>query len=238
MYWNNPLIQVSWPGQRDVIKESLHSGAHAVFWNPAADYSAVKTNQRLQDLCDWANRWLHKDGLDAFIQDVRNHYDIANLVKLNLWIHDIREQGIVKPWLLQDQGDGSFLAGTGDSRLRCLEILDHIKTVPAFVCTRQDRADLYQQLEPVTDFDRFAQICGAVQGQDFLFRLTDPQAPYGLYWYEYNSERTRRVTPGEAQAVAAFYHYAQSHCMLEITPAWFDLVIEWELNQVLDKSSS
>jgi hypothetical protein len=189
-------------------------------------FDAVQTNQRLQDLCDWATAGM-SIGLQNFISDTKNHYDIANLIKLNMWIADIKIQGIVKPWMMLDQGNGTFLAGTGDSRMRCLECIPEITHVPAFVSTRRDRAQLYSHLESITSFDRFAELCGAEPGQEFLFRLTDATASYGMYWYEYNTERTRSVTPGESWCVNTFANYAQQHPDLNINKLWFDTLIAW-----------
>jgi hypothetical protein len=229
MYWNNPLIEVLWPSNDvDPVRDSLHQGQHCLFWNPQAKFDNITTLQTLNDLCHWANEWLSQDGLDLFVQEQRNHYDIANLVKLNVWIHDIRQQGIVKPWLILDQGDNTYLAGTGDSRLRCLERIPEITTVPAFITCHQSRAHLYQGLEPVINFDQFARLCNARSGQLFTFRLTDSAAPYGMYWFEYNSDRTRSVTPSESNAVQAFYNYYK-HNSQTITPEWFDQVIDWGL---------
>lgn len=228
MYWNNPLERVVYPASSDVIFKATHGGQHCLFWNPAARFDNISTNQRLQDLCDWANDYIQTQGLQRFLTDPRCFYDIANLVKLNMWIQDIRRQGIVKPWLIQDQGDGTFLAGNGDSRLRCLERIPEIKTVSAFVSTHQSRAHLYEDLEPVTSFEQFASLCQAELGQEFLFRLTDANAPYGLYWYEYNSSKTRAVTPGEPEAVSIMTNYFDQHPGLEITPEWFDIPIQWE----------
>jgi hypothetical protein len=227
MYWNNPLIELNWPSTLDPIQQSFHNGTHCIFWNPNAKFDHITTNQRLGDLCKWANECLITDGIDGFIADNRNHYDIANLVKLNMWIKDIREQGIVKPWLIQDQGNGTYLAGTGDSRLRALECIPEIQTVPAFISTSTDRADLYADLEPVTSFDQFATLCGAERGNLFLFRLTDATAPYGMYWYEYNTSRTRAVTPGEKEAVNMFVKYIQQYPNTVITHNWFNTPIEW-----------
>lgn len=229
MYWNNNLIEAQWPADIDPIADSMHNGVHCLFYNPQASFENVQTQQTLEDLCDWASQWLEKRGLDEFVADPRTHYDIANLVKLNMWIHDIRRQGIVKPWLMLDQGDGTFLAGTGDSRLRCLERIPEITTVPAFISTTTARRDLYQGLEEITTFDRFAEICEARPNKLFLFRLTDESAPYGMYWYEYNSDRTRSVTPSEPQAVAMFKRYAQQHPTKKITPEWFDQLIDWSM---------
>ena len=228
MYWNNPLVTTRWPADTDPVVESFHNGAHCLFWDPAFDFRKCSTNQRLADLCKWAQENIKLQGIDAFVNEPRNGYDIANLVKLNIWIHDIRQQGIVKPWLVQDQGDGTYLAGTGDSRMRCLERMPEITVVRAFVSCSHSRAHLYSHLTPVESFDQFAALCGAVPGQQFLFRFTDPTAPYGIYWYEYDSERTRRVTPGEQQAVDAFYRYYKSN-PVDITPEWFDQTIDWDI---------
>jgi hypothetical protein len=227
MYWNNPLIEAYWPGQKDPVQDSRHNGTHCLFWNPIARFDNISTNQRLGDLCRWATEWLTHDGIDGFVADPRNHYDIANLVKLNLWIHDIRAQGIVKPWLILDQGDGTFLAGNGDSRLRCLERIPEIKSVPAFVSTHISRVSQYQHLEPVITLDQFAKLCQAQSGQLFTFRLTDPTAPFGMYWYEYNSDQTRWVTPSESDCVQAFVAYTHAHPGINITPEWFDNLIDW-----------
>lgn len=227
MYWNNPLITLTWPNARDPVVESFHNGAHCLFYNPNMAFDTVQTNQRLQDLCDWANAGLH-NGLENFINEPGNHYDTANLVKLNMWIADIKQQGIVKPWMMLDQGNGTYLAGTGDSRLRCLECIPEITAVPAFVSTRQERAHLYAGLEPVLCFDRLAELCGAEPGQEFLFRLTDATAPYGIYWYEYNAERTRSITPGESWCVRTFANYVQQHPDLEITKSWFNQLVNWQ----------
>ena len=226
MYWNNPLIEAHWPGTRDPVRASFHNGNHCLFWNPTAEFQNLPTNQRLSELCRWAMEWLNHDGIDGFAADARNHYDIANLVKLNLWIHDIRAQGIVKPWLLLDQ-DGTLVPGTGDSRLRCLERIPEIQTVPAFISTHVSRTNQHQHLEPVTTLDQFARLCGAQPGQLFTFRLTDPAAPFGMYWYEYNSDQTRWVTPSELDCVAAFVAYAHATPGLKITPEWFDCLIDW-----------
>ena len=118
MYWNNPLEQVQNPGPSDVIFKATHGGQHCLFWNPRARFQDIPTTQRLADLCTWANHSRHSQGTQAFLANPKCFYDIANLVKLNMWIQDIRKQGMVKPWLIQDLGDGSIQLGNGDSRLR------------------------------------------------------------------------------------------------------------------------
>jgi hypothetical protein len=229
MYWNNPLIETRWPSNIDPIEQSMHNGTHCLFYNPNYEkLENITTNQKLTQLCQWASSWILQHGIDEFVADQKNHYDIANLVKLNMWIHDIKQQGIVKPWLLLDCHNGYFEAGTGDSRLRCLERIPHIRKIQAFISTTQERKDLYKDLEEVKTFDQFADICKSPPTTIFLFRLTDPHAPFGLYWYEYNSKLTESVTPGQDQAVGMFVNYYRENLLIEITPEWFDTLIPWE----------
>lgn len=227
-YWNNPLLTAKVRGyDLDPVVQSFHNGRHCLFWNPASKFDNITTNQKLDDLIKWANEWLEHDGIDAFRTDPRNHYDIANLTKLNMWIEDIRKQGIVKPWLIQDLGNGAFIAGTGDSRLRCLEVMPEVTSVPAFVSTSVERAHLYDSLEPVVNFAQFASLCQAEPEVEFIFRLTDSAAPYGLYWYEYNTNRTRAVTPGEEQAVSMFVNYVKANPGIRLDRAWFATPVMW-----------
>ena len=224
MYWHQPLIECRWPWDLDPIPDLL-ADQYLLFWNPEFDFSRLRTNQRLTDLCAWANAGLSQ-GLDSFMQDARNHYDIANLVKLNMWATDIRQQGIVKPWLILDWGDYQE-AGTGDSRLRLCEIMPEITSVPAFISTHQSRCHLYGDLAPVQTLDQLAYRCGAQPGQIFLFRPTDEHAPFGVYWYEYDSERTRTVTPGQDWCVSVFEIYWRTGGAVSITPDWFLAPVDW-----------
>lgn len=227
-YWNNPMVEITWPSNIDVFAE--HNKTHCLFYNPAARVDSLVTSQTLSDLCRWAQEWLTQDGVDGFVAEPRCHYDIANLVKINIWLHDIRRQGNVKPWLLQDLGNGTMQAGNGDTRLKCLELIPEITTVHAFVSTRREQASFYADLEPVTTFEQFANLCESEKypGQQFLFRFTDADAPYGIHWYEYASTRTRAVTPNQDQAVAMFTAYMHSTPNVSIDLAWFDQVIDWQ----------
>jgi hypothetical protein len=227
MYWNNPMIEVVYPSEQDPIDQSLHGGTHCLFYDPAVPKQQIRYKQTLQDICNWANNNIKTHGVAGFIDNPANHYDIANIVKLNMWIDDIKKQGIVKPMLLFYDGEEKFGINNGESRLRALERIPGINTMSAFVATRREHADCFDKLTPVTTFEQFAQLCGAVDRQQFLFTLTDPQAPYGLYWYEYDSDLTRPVTPGEEISVNALHSYLTQHSGTEFTPEWFDILIPW-----------
>jgi len=228
MYWNNPKIEIVYPSNLDPIADSLHSGRHALFYDPAVPVDSILYEQTLSVLSDWANRLVQSQGIDGFVQDPRNHYDIANLVKLNLWVHDIRAQGIVKPMLLKpDANPGYYRSNTGESRCRVLERIPEINTVTAFITCHQDQSDQYAHLVSVTKFEQFVALCNGTVGQEFIFTLTDDKADHGLYWFEYNSDLTRAVTPHESYCVSVLHHYLQRHTHMQFSPEWFDNKIDW-----------
>ena len=226
MYWNNPTIELTYPNNRDPIQESFHEGKHCLFYDPAIPKNQIDTGQTLQQLCDWANERIHTQGLDGFIDDQQNHYDIANLVKLNMWVEDIRQQGVVKPMMLFVKESGRYGVNNGESRLRALECIPEIDTIFGFISATIDLANQFNHLERVESFEQFARICQAVNQQQFLFTLTDPTAPYGIFWYEFNSQRTAPVTPGESYCVTALKNYLKQH-PTTFTPEWFNTVKDW-----------
>ena len=100
MYWNNPQIELTYPSlDQDPVFQGLHNGKHCLFYDPSVDKKSIKNNQSLQTLCNWANGAIKQQGVRGFVQDPVNHYDLANLVKLNLWVHDLPVNGSIKPML-------------------------------------------------------------------------------------------------------------------------------------------
>jgi hypothetical protein len=233
MYWNNPIINLTYPSAQDPIKDSLHGGNHCLFYNPAVNKHDIYNPQSLQDLCDWVNIGIAKHGWLDFLADPKNYYDLANLVKLNLWVHDLPIKGSIKPMLLTYTGNkynSDFDSGTGASRLRAMERIPAMQNVSAFITTGFNFRSTFAHLEEITTFDRFAELCQAVPEQKFLFRLTNPSAPFGLDWYEYDSQFTAAVTPGENDCLTALTNYMKVHPTTSFTPEWFESAIDWRFN--------
>jgi len=228
MYWNYPTIEIVYPSDRDPVYESLHDNNHCMFYNPTVDKNKIRSTQYLEDLCHWANEKIKYQNISGFVTDTDNHYKIANLVKINLWVDDLPRRGSIKPMLLQYIGNEKYESGTGETRLRALERIASMSTVHAFICTHQKYADQFDHLESITTFVRFAELCQAEIGQKFLFRLTDADAPYGLIWYEYNSSRTVHTTPSEDYCVSAITNYLKEYPDTVFTPAWFDTLVNWD----------
>jgi hypothetical protein len=227
MYWNNPIIEYRWPSTQDPIANSLHDGQHCIFYNPVVNKNQIRVNQNLQDLCNWANHNISNNGINSLFANLNNHDQLANIVKLNLWVDDLPRNGNIKPLLLQYIGRPLFEAGTGESRLKALEQVDSINTVTAFICTHRRYSKQFDHLESVTNFDRFAELCRAVDGQSFLFRFTDEQALYGVDWYEYNSNQTESITPSELYCTSVLFKYLEQNPNTIFTPQWFSNLINW-----------
>jgi hypothetical protein len=184
-------------------------------------------------MCNWVNTNLKEIGIDKFVADQENRYDIANLVKLNMWVDHIKQHGIVKPMLVTYTGNEKYNtdlhgSGTGASRLRVLERIPKIQTVGVFITTNITFKDQFAELTQVTTFEQFAKLCGAVDGQTFLFRLTDSQSLYGLDWYEYNSQQTSMVTPNEEYCVNAVSAYLKQWPDTVFTVDWFSQLVDWK----------
>ena len=235
-YWLNGIKEYTWPTDEDPIIESMHNGSHCLFYDPSVHKDTITYKQSLQDICDWANRSIKEQGIDKFINTSENWYDIANVVKLNMWVDDIRKQGIVKPMMLFYPDGEKLGINNGESRLRACTCIPELTHVKAFISTSVEHRAKFEHLEEITTFKQFAEKCLAVDGQWFGFTLTDPLAPYGIYWYEYNSQATAPVTPGEQTCVNTLRNYLHSHPDIVFTIDWFSNIVDW--SNYLDRSSS
>lgn len=187
----------------------------------------LRQPRKLQDICDYINERIQYNGIDGLVADAKVHYEIANVVKINIWINDIKKQGVVKPMLLFYDGGDEYGVNTGDTRMRAIERIPSIPSFRSFISTSAQYRSKFQHLVEVTSFNQFAELCEAVTGQQFLFTLTDAQAPYGLFWFEYNSQRTTAITPGQDWCVDVFYNFYQQHNTTIFTPEWFDILVPW-----------
>jgi hypothetical protein len=227
VYWNNPIIQITWPCDQDPILQSTHNGQHCLFFHPAVPLNTIQPQQTLQQLCDLANHRLDCCSRADFVQDHSAHDWMANIVKINLMVVNLLEFGCVKPVLLAFHGQLPFVPGTGDSRLKALTRIPSITTVPAFISTSVQYRAQFANLEIVDNIDKFAQHCDANAGNTFLFRLTDSSAAYGLDWYEYDCNKV--FLPSIDWCIRALQRYLYSQASdFVFSESWFHQHIEWD----------
>ena len=234
VYYDNPLktysnTEQSYSPDVDPIIHSQHGGAHCLFYDPAIHKDTIQPGHSLADICDWANTRLSEGTLEEFIDEPRNWYDIANMIKLNLWVKDIREQGIVKPMLLNYTGNEKYGINNGESRLRAVTCIPEIETVTGFISTHEEHREKFKHLVEVKNFEQFAKLCEAGIGDwsEFLFRFTDKDAPYGIEWYEYNNQKTAGVTPGQQTTRKTLHNYLKDYPDTVFEVAWFNNAVDW-----------
>lgn len=228
MYWNNPIETVTYPSSSDVIFKSQHQGQHCLFYDPQVPVDHIAKQTQLQQLCNWANHEMSEHGRSNFVKDPQRHYDAANLVKINQMVHSVRQHGSVKPMLLFYTGAGPYATGTGDTRLRAIERIDSIVHVSGIISTHSRYRSEFAHLREIHTLEDFARCFDAPAGSEFLIRLTDDQADWGMDWYEYVLNNTSVAVPNWEFCLSAIQNYIlQQPSNFEFTVAWFDLEIAW-----------
>lgn len=223
MYWNNPTIATTVALGPDVVVESQHQGEHCLFYDPHMHESQIERLVTLTDTCELANQWLGKFDQISEPGDVDK---VANIVRINQFVHSLQTQGNLKPALLHYTGVLPMSSGTGGSRLMAMERIPTMTTIPCFVSTHHKYKSEFQHLQEIKTLSEFAERCHADQHTQFFFRLTDSQAPYGIDWYEAALSHT--TVPGNAQCLEWLSAYvAAQPADFEFTPEWFDQDIDW-----------
>lgn len=227
MYWDNEIHTIDVPSDSDILFKSQHGGQHCLFYAPAVPIADIARQTSLQGLCDWANQQISQHGRTAFTADPARHYDAANLVKINQMVHSVARHGSVKPMLLHYTGALPYSTGTGDTRLRAIERLPTVTHVSAIISTHRRHQPAFKHHQEIHTLADFAGCFGVDRGQ-FLIRLTDCQAPYGLDWYEYVLDDPAVSVPDWDFCLRAIQNYINHRPGdWRFEPSWFDLEIDW-----------
>ena len=218
---------MTYPPDSDIILKSQHGGQHCLFFDPAVPVADIAKQTTLAELCDWANREIKTHGSKNFTADPARHYDAANLVKINQMVSSVAQRGSVKPFLLHYHGHRPFTTGTGDTRLRAIERLPEISHVSAIISTHCRYWEHFSHLREIKDLSGFATCFGVAQAQ-FLIRLTDADAAYGIDWYEYVLDDPAVAVPDWDFCISALQHYIDHQTPdFQFDPDWFDQPVDW-----------
>ena len=217
MYWNNPIVKIT-----NLIQPSVD---HRLFYCNTFQINQIRSQQTLSQLCKMANCRLEQYSKNEFTNDVNSHDFISNIVKINLMIGTIKEFGCVKPMLLQYHGNMPMTPGTGDSRLKAIECIPKITTVPVIISTHQKYSYLFSHYEQIDSIDQLKQVCNTEA--DFYVRFTDKLAEYGIDWFEYSVDKLAVPTTEWCLTVLQNYINAQSDTF-KFVPSWFKNLIDWQ----------
>lgn len=166
----------------DAIKTAIQQGRQQIIFVENFPVSHISPYYTLDEFVLMVNQDnLLPCGREIFMNqtDAKPTVDPAQIVKINRLYHSIQNQKIVKPMLLDFQG-GKFRPNTGDSRMRALSLLPHIRYTPAFVTFNSDHTIPFSGVK-ITDFDTFAKATGVPNNTNFWFTLDDNNK---IIWYE------------------------------------------------------
>lgn len=225
MYWNNPTMSVKYPNTRDPIVESSHDNQHCLFYDPVCAIDQVEKLVSVQNTCDLANRWIRDRNSVTEAGDLDKIY---KLVRINLFVHSLRNEGNHKPILVQYTGSWPLISSTGGTRFMAAELCPEITAFPAFISTHCKFRSQFSHLEEITNFHAFAGHCKAKPGTTFLFRYADADADYGLDWYEVALEHTRVPSLAHCQTMLEKF-LTQQPKDFAFVPSWFATKIDWLL---------
>ena len=219
MYWNNPIVKIT-----NLIQPSID---HRLFYCNNFPINQIQSQQTLLQLCKMANYRLDHYAKNEFIKDINSHDFVSNIVKINSMVNTIKEFGCVKPMLLQYHRSMPMITGTGDSRLKAIECITEITTVPAIISTHQKYSHLFAHYAAIYTIDQLRYVCNVDFSTDFYARFTDEFADYGIDWIEYNVNKV--VVPSTEWCLTAIQNYinAQSSTF-RFTVDWFKHLVNWD----------
>ena len=230
-YFSNPIHTVTMSAEFDPVAQSRHNGKHVLFYCPSVPITDIKNPTPLSEFTAMVNRGLDRLGVNTLHHNDTKYF-AANMVRINMYYHSLLNQGSVKPMLLHWTGGDFFGGGTGGTRLMAAELIPHMTTVAAFIDTTTDFADKFKHCTQITSFREFATYFAAQPHTQFYFRITDPNAGYGLDWYEVALEDAATTVADENWCVQVLENYLkQQPDNFRFEPSWFCRCIDWSVYQ-------
>lgn len=208
--------------EQDPIELGKHNGRYKFYYKKQVSVDLIDPLYTLDQIIKLANEDIEQFGVQQAF-DHNPNYDIAQLAKVNLMYHSIKELGVIKPFWLQQRGN-RYEVVTGGSRTRALTLIPEITYVPAILCldstTQVD--ETFKEIEKFSDFCKIVdEIPG---GTNCWFRVADPVTNYGIDWVEFATDKVSGTTGEDfrSNCISAIQKYIHKQDNLfRFTPAWF-----------------
>jgi hypothetical protein len=232
MYWTNQIHTIESNQDSDIIEQSQHDGQHCLFYDPAINIIDIQRVLQLKDICQISNHQLANHHRELRQGNCWQN-EIANIVRINMFVHSMRKIGSVKPMLLHYDQGLPYTASTGGTRLMAAELIPEITHVSGFVTTHQRHRLRFSHLPEIKCWSDFVKYCGTEESSTVLIRLTDAAANWGIDWFEVAVDQhqgTRIFVPQDDWCLAVLQNYV--NCQPEdfkFTPEWFNTQIAWDL---------
>jgi len=219
MYWNNPIVKITELGQP--------SPDHQLFYVNNVPINLIRPQLTLSTMCAMINNRLENYNKSEFTQDPALSDIISNIVKINQMVTSLKQHGCVKPMLLHYCGSMPMISGTGDSRLKALECVSDIISVPAIISTHQKYRLPFEQYQHIQTLDQLKHVCG-VTHSEFYFQFTDQSADYGVEWFEYENDTV--PVPDTSWCLTVIQNYIDlQSSTFRFSKTWFENFIDWQL---------
>lgn len=142
---------------------------------------------------------------------------LANSVRLNWMVKNLRTQPMRKPIFVDDQ----FRVVVGDTRLMAVKLLG-IKTVNVLAQLREPQGTV------ITTLDQLKNICGFNLDAELMWHPGDRNILcQSVEWFEIADASTGDHMHDEQQRLVMINDYLQAHPGFEFTPQWYQLPIDW-----------
>jgi hypothetical protein len=115
---------------------------------------------------------------------------------------------------------------TGDSRLKAIECIPEITSVPAIITTHQKYSYMFTHCEQIDSLEQFKQTCKTES--DFYVRYTEQSSEYGLDWFEYSEDKV--TVPDTEWCLHLIQNYINNQSdNFRFSTDWFKNTIVWDL---------
>lgn len=217
-------------GDTDPLAQHLDQGQHALFYDPCVPLENILKLDTLDELINIANERLDYYGPGMFTNfdqcnEISNQDQIANIVRVNLFVHSLKAQGNVKPCILHYNGTLPYGAGNGGSRLMALECVSNISTISAFISMPIELAQNFAHLRQIHSVNDMLDIFNSPERTKFYFKFTYDANAHGLEWYEVDLATVR--VPNNQQCLDLLQEYVDSRPGFKFTKLWFEENHHW-----------
>ena len=208
--------------EEDPIELGKHNGRYKFYYKKQVAVDLIDPLYTLDQVIELANKEIESYGAEAAF-DHTPPFDIAQLAKINLMYHSLKERGIIKPFWLQQRG-GRYEIVIGGSRRRAMTLLPEITTVPAVLCLDAD-TEVDSTFKEIASFPDFCnQVDEIPGGTTCWFRVADPETNYGIDWAEFAIDSISGTTGEEFRpnCIATIREYiAKQDDSFRFTHQWF-----------------
>jgi hypothetical protein len=195
---------------------------YKLLYNSSVSIKVIQPIMTVDQLLSIANDAVHSGSLSEYQQDV-----LANLVRLNWMIEDLRHNTIQKPLLLSS----GLTVETGDTRLMAASFHPRITTVPALL-TVENNISMPEWIT-VINMEHLGKLLN-IDPKNIMLNNQD-WTKQQLSWIEFAYPHTSNHMHDESQRLGIMHRYIEKQPQdFLFTRKWLQTPIDWSKWDSLD----